>query len=555
MTGSRRQLLAGGAATALFGAAALAGPVDGRRCDMLVIMADDLGFSDIQPFGSEISTPHLSALARQGCLMTATYGTPMPHTSHAEFLFGVDHHEIVDRFSRSGATSAAAPADVQPTCLLELMRRAGYRTYMIGTWDSGSKPEAWPGERGAQRHHALLSMAGDYYPPDDADVPAAKESFRYVEDGEEVAPPAGYITDVWTDRLISWLLKDRGSEKPIFAYAAYTAPHFPLQAPDLFISRQRGRYDRGYDAVRLERIDRQRRLGLIPTAERPAEPVPESLGYPRWESLTSQQRATEARRMEVYAAMIENLDWNVGRLLAALKELGRYDNTLVVFTSTNGAAQSVETHRDHSGIDNSLGNMGRKDSWIAYSERWAEVSNAPFARWKAKATEGGITVPTIVRLPRQRMSRPPNNAVQRIRDLPATLLHMAGESPPAGWAGVSLLPLWQGRTTSAHARDELLIDEHRDEAYVRLGPWKAVLISDTAINAFDGSDPANAPYLAAIQAGDFDKAAALRARRPSRWKLYNIDADRGETDDLGAEQPQILQTLIAQYDHYRRRQP
>lgn len=553
----RRPLLALVAMALIAGAAPSADAAPAKRPNILVIMADDLGFSDIGPFGSEIRTPNLDALARQGRLMTAMYATPMPHTSHAELLFGVDHHVTVDRFSAPGATAATrqpGAGDAQPKPVAQALREAGYHTYMIGTWDSGFEPGSTPKDRGFDASHALVSMAGDYYPPTGANVPLDRENFRYLTGGAATPWPDRYITDVWTDELIGYIRQGAKDGRPFFAYAAYTAPHFPLQAPDSFIARQRGHYDAGYDAVRLARVARQKAKGLFPANLKPAEPS-KAPRYKRWSQLSAAERKVEARRMEVYAAMVENLDWNVGRLIKALKAAGAYDDTLIVFTSSNGAAQEVTTHRDPKGFDNSLANMGRVNSWIAYTERWAEVSNAPFAGWKAKGSEGAVVVPTIVKLPGQRMAKPATAAPALLRDLVPTFMAVAKAKPQSAlpYSGVSLLPLWEGRAAAVRPAGAVIVDEHRDEAYVRDGRWKAVLISDTPVNAFDGADPGNAEYLAAVKAGDTARAAAIRAQHPSVWKLYDLAADRGETTDLAAKRPEVLKRMIAHYDAYRRR--
>jgi arylsulfatase len=526
-----------------------------QKPNILVIMADDLGFSDIGALGGEISTPNLDALAREGRIQTSVYAPPMPHLAHAEFLFGVDHHVIVSN-ALPGVTTAPNPGvDRLRMPVAKLLRDAGYHTYMIGTWDLGSSPETNPALQGFESSHALLSMAGDYFPPDGKNVPLAREGFRYTDNGAGIPVPAGYITDVWAARLIADIARNKDDGKPFFAYAAFTSPHFPLQAPDSLIDKYRGKYDTGYDAVRQARLARQKALGLFAQEFPPANPVSESLGYKTWENLTEDEKRFEARRMEVYAAMVENLDWNVGRIVRSLKESGLFENTLIVFTASSTGAQSVATHRSMVGIDNRLENLGRKNSWISYTERWAEVSNAPFSRWKAKTTEGGIVMPFIVRLPGQKSTHRVSEAIAFMRDLPATFLDVAGL--PAGarasvlYTGKSLLGLWEGKMEAVHDADAVFVEEHRDEAYVRQGKWKAVFISDTAINAFDGSDPARADYLAAVKVGDMKKANEIRAAHPSRWQLYDIKADRGETNDLAKDHPEILQGLIAHYDVHR----
>jgi len=523
--------------------------------NILVIMADDLGFSDIGAFGSEIATPNIDAIAREGRLMTSFYAPPMPHLAHAEFLFGVDHHVVVPN-ALPGVTTPPNPgADRPRVSIAQKLKEAGYFTAMIGTWDSGSSPETNPTRYGFDASHVLLSMAGDYFPPDGKNVPLEREMFRYTDNGKDIAVPQDYITDVWADRIIADIEGDRESGKPFFAYAAFTSPHFPLQAPDSFVAKYRGKYDAGYDAIREARLARQKALGLFAKDFPAAQPVPDSHGYKTWDQLSDEEKRVEARRMEIYAAMVENLDWNVGRIVQLLKDQGLYDNTLIVFTASSSGAQSVATHRSLEGIDNSFDNLGRKNSWIAYTERWAEVSNAPFSRWKGKTTEGGIVMPFIVRLPMQKETRPVSDAIALMRDLPATFLEVAGLTgearAAAPYTGSSLLPLWEGRVQAVHDADKVFVEEHRDEAYVRHGKWKAVFISDTSINAFDGSDPKNTAYLAAARGGEMEKANAIRASYPSRWQLYDIVADRGETTDLAQEHPDVLRALIVHYDAHR----
>ncbi len=275
------------------------------RPNILVIMADDLGFSDLGPFGSEISTPAIDALASEGRLMTSVHIPAMPDVAHAEFLFGVDHHTVIPR-PPFGRTEPAKPEKARElTSIAQVLHDAGYRTHMIGTWDSGAGPTFNPQAQGFDTSHALTSMAGDYFPPDGKNVPAAREGFHYLDNGQPAPVPPQYITDFWTDRLIADIVGGRSSGKPFFAYAAYTSPHFPLHAPDAFIDRYKGRYDAGYDAIRFARLARQKQAGLFASSFEPAIPVPESLGYKKWENLTSRQRRYEARRMEVYAAMVE----------------------------------------------------------------------------------------------------------------------------------------------------------------------------------------------------------------------------------------------------------
>lgn len=525
-------------------------PSTNERPNILVIMADDLGISDIEPFGSEIETPALNALASEGRLMTSVYVPPLPDIAHAEFLFGKDHHAVVPRAPLGPIKQILPETAKEIVSIAEMLRGRGYRTHMIGTWDAGGGSALNPSAQGFDTSHALLGMADDYFAPDQADPP---RRLHYMDNGELVAQPAGYITDFWTDRLIADIVDGQKSGKPFFAYAAYTSPHFPLHAPDSFIRKHHGKYDLGYDATRYARIARQRAAGLFSRTFEPAHPVPESMGYKKWESLTQAERQYEARRMEVYAGMVSNLDWNIGRLVEQLKANGLYDNTLIIFTASSPGAQTVTPHTPIKGVDNSVENMGRRSSWISYSERWAEVSNAPFSRWKAKTTEGGLVVPFIVRMPGQTAAKQPSDAIARLRDLAPTLLDFAGAErsrEDAGYTGVSLKPLWEGKTHSAYPADYVFVDEYRDEAYIRKGPWKAVRISDFSVNAYDGADAMVIAYTAALQRGDMVTAEAIRAERPLEWKLYNIEEDRGETRNLAALKPEILHDLLQHFRGY-----
>jgi arylsulfatase len=552
-----RPVLAVILAVALGGAAAPPPP----KPNILLIVADDLGFSDLSATGSEVATPNIDRLAHEGRLLTGMHSTGMP-TSRAALMTGADPHLV-------GYGSMGPPAGRQvgkpgyerglngrSVTLAERLKAAGYRTLMAGAWGLGFKPEQGPAARGFERSFALTEVAADYFAPEAARL-SKSESLTYREDGREAAWPGGYMTDVYADRLIGFLREGRGDPRPFFAYASFTAPHFPLQAPNADIARQKGRYDAGYEAIRVARLARQRASKLLPAVRTPAPPVPEAEGYKAWASLTPAERAVEARRAEIYAAMIERLDAAVGRIVAELRASRAYDRTLIVFTSGNGAADTWRHRRRPEDVDNSLANLGRRHSWISYSERWAEVSNAPFAQWKGRMTEGGITVPTIVRLPGQAAGRSATDAAAVFPDLTATLLQAAGADTAAArrtWPnaapmeGRSLLPLLQGRATTVHPPTTVFAAEGSGEAYVRQGRWKAVRL----VYAAPGS-PQRMEEEAAIARGDLAAGSAVRARFPRVWRLYDVVADRGETRDLAAREPQTLKRMQGLFDAYAAR--
>lgn len=518
----------------------------GTRPNILIIMADDLGYSDLGAFGGEISTPNIDALARQGRIYTNMYATPLCAITRAEVISGTDHHLV-------GLGTMGRPTDKQKGAvgyegyltdgalsIAEVLRDGGYHTYMAGKWHLGLQDDEAPITRGFESSYALLPGFDDHYP---ASVPTpagkAAKKLDYRENETLVEPPADfYSTDFFTDRLISYIDAGHADGKPFFAYAAYTSPHWPLQAPVEFIERQRGRYDEGYDIIRQRRLKRQQELGIIPSDMQPATPLPESHENPKyttapkadfktWESLSAEERAVEARRMEIYAAMVENLDWNVGRLIQHLQDIGRYDNTLIVFMSDNGAASYGVILRDTADIDNSFANLGRRGSYVTYTPRWAEVSNTPLSLWKQTPAEGGIAVPLIVRMPGQRQAKPLSRATVTVKDLAPTFAEFAGIAAPGSryrgrdvfpWSGTSLKALFEGTVVRAHPEDAIFADEVDFEYYLRQGEWKALWMKPPY-----GSD-------------------AL--------KLYNLRTDRGETTDLAAENPDVVETMTRLYEKY-----
>lgn len=532
-----------------------------RPPNFLIVLADDLGYADIGAMGSEIATPNLDALAHDGQLFTAMYASALP-ISRANLMTGLDHHIV-----GYGSMGPAAGAQLgrpgyerhlndRARTAAEWMRDAGYRTIMVGTWGLGLEPQYGPDRRGFEHSFALIEAAVDYFLPDPARL-SATETITFREDGAEVSQPDRYLTDVFTDKMIAYLDMVSGGDAPFFAYISYTAPHFPLQAPAESIDRNRGRYDNGYDEIRLARISRQKSLGVIAEDFVPAAPVPESSGYKRWGSLTPEEQRVESHRMEIYAAMVENLDSSIGRLVEHLKQSGEYENTLILFASGNGAAGDWKTRRAPEDVDNSYANMGRRHSWLAYTERWAEVSNAPLSMWKTRMTEGGISVPAIIRLPNSdgagRLVRTPAT----FEDILPTLLDLA-EVPPQNdveqlrqglpAAGTSLLPLLRGQVSAVHPDDAVFADELNGEAYVRQGRWKAVLLAYA-----DPDSDLHRQELAALAVGDLVSASQIRSRFPRVWRLYDIEADRGETTDRSETYPDVLDTLRRHYSEYRTR--
>ncbi|MGJ7546969.1 arylsulfatase [Pseudomonas alloputida] len=512
-----------------------------ERPNILLIVADDLGYSDLGAFGGEISTPNLDKLASSGLLLTNMYAAPTCSPTRAMLMSGSDNHlvglgtmaEGMQPFQR-GKPGYEGYLIREAYSIAELLRDGGYRTSMVGKWHLGLAPDQGPDQRGFEQSFSLLEGGGVHFKP--PSKPTSKiEEVTYRENGQPVDLPEDfYSTDFYTDKMISFLRRGNGSEKPFFAYVAYTSPHWPLQAPDKYLDKYHGRYDQGYDAIRQARIDRLRQKGLLSSEAVPASTLPVTPMLPGWEQLSPEQRKVESRKMEIYAAMVDNLDHNVGRLLDYLKASGQYENTLIVFMSDNGAAG--ERHElfypAGPGTDNSLGNLGRRGSQIDYGLRWAEVSSAPFRLFKGSTAEGGISVPAIVHMPQQFAREGVEQGVARVDDLAPTFLSLAGVKDPGSQyhgqpkhpiTGLSMLPMLQGKA----AKPRVFAGELFGSLYYREGNLKLLGLRPWAL-------PGEAP-------------------KPLRWQLFDLSRDRGEVDDLSADSPQTLERLKRDWQSYATR--
>lgn len=515
-------------------------PVDSSaRSNVLVILADDLGYSDLGAFGSEIRTPHLDALAGEGQILTNLHVTQLCSTTRAELLTGADHHlvgigSLVDLKMpyQDDKPGYEGQFNDRARTLAQLLRDRGYRTLMAGKWHLGTPgPELW----GFERSFALDGLLG--YANNFGATPGLENSADpvYFEDGAAASLPSGkFNTDHYVDKLIEYIDGGRpgGGRKPFFAYLAVQTPHWPLQAPDVYLERYRGVYDVGYEAIRDARIERQKQLGIIAAdfepnvgsaAGTPGYGVPGPLLHRPWSLLLPAEQAQEARTMEVFAGMVENLDDNVGRLLAHLKRIGEYDNTLVVFLSDNGADGNGYPIPPSGHLDNALANYGRQGSFLYRSVGWGTAGAAPFRQFKGFTGEGGISSPTLVKLPHGIGAPGPVHALSSVLDLAPTILELAGIGDPgaryqgrevAPLEGRSLLPLLRGEVAQAHDDESVFVGEVYNHRYVRRGPWK---ISRTD----------SAPF-----------AAGLVSNQD--WQLYKVDTDRGETQVLATRSVSTL---------------
>ncbi len=511
---------------------------DGKRPNFLVIVVDDMGFSDLGAFGSEIATPHLDALALAGVRLSDFHSAPACSPTRAMVMTGTDHHiaglgtmlEIVHP-GFAGAPGYEGYLNDRVVTVSELLRDAGYRTLMSGKWHLGDTLETAPTARGFERSFALLPGGSEHF-GGPFDQLLTKKPI-YAEDDRFVPTPDNfYSSDYFASRLIEFL--GEADERPFFAYLAFSAPHWPLQAPDAEIAKYRGVYDDGPDGLRARRLARLDELGFVAEG---TVPHPVIADTPEWGELDDDQRAASARTMEVYAAMVDRVDQNVGRVVDALKSSGGFDDTVIIFLSDNGAEGAVVEAMPIMGdfftrliaehCDNSLANLGRPNSYCWYGPRWAQAATAPSRLHKMFTTEGGIRVPAFIHGLGNARAGEIGNVFATVMDIAPTLLDLAGASHPgtryqgreiAPMRGRSLRGWLEGRAEAVHPAGATTGWELFGRRAVRRGDWKALYVP--------GADGA------------------------SRWQLYDLARDRGEVRDLAAEHPDILAELLRGWDDY-----
>ncbi len=491
---NRRQFIAataGASATAVVGAsAAWAGPTARQPPNLLLILADDLGWSDTQPYGGEAFTPNLARLASGGQRLTHFYNIGKCYPSRASLLTGQLNHRAgfgggiaLDTGTARGSGPYRGYLAPETPTLAELLSRRGYRSYISGKWHLGEAPEHWPDQRGFDRSFGLISGASSHY-----ELLQERERTRVMaRDGIPWTPPdSGFFsTDTYGEMAVE-MLRDHErshSAQPFFLYLAYTAPHFPIHAPREDRARYRGRFAGGWDLLRRERFARLRELGLID--ERFAQ-TPRPSGILGWD--TVRDRGVWEQRMETYAAMIERMDRSIGQVLARIQAMGQLDNTLIVFASDNGASHEDVSGRNLHRHDSAIGDRGSYESIRA---PWAWAANAPFQFHKDTPYEGGIASSAIVHWPGGIAS----NRVCRERfhfaDVVPTMMELAGQDVE-GFYGRSMIPALRGEATPprslfmAHLAKAAFISE--DWKLVRPGssaPWSLFNLADDPVEAHD----------------------------------------------------------------------
>jgi arylsulfatase len=493
-------------------------------------VADDLAYADLGCYGGDIYTPHIDSLAETGISFSRFHTAPMCAPTRAMLLSGNDNHiagmgkqsfRSTDFGYEGRLTDRIVPVPA-------LLQDTGYFTCMTGKWHLGLEAESNPANKGFMQSFALLMGAGNHY----TDQGLFKEMpvSPYTENGKEVKWKNGaYSTDVYTDKLIAFLDQNKEDNKPFFAFAAYTSPHWPLQVDESYWRNYEGRYDLGYEKLREERLNQLKEVGMLsPDAELP----PLHAGIPSWESLSVEDQKKEARKMELYAGMVENLDANIGRLLDYLKEIGEYDNTLIVFMSDNGAAGD-DFFRDseygpyiRAHFNEDYERMGQASSFISYGPSWAEAGSSPFNLFKGFATEGGMLAPLIISGPGIHPEQAISHDFLTVMDLAPTFYELAGTRYPERYKnkkvyplkGTSLLPFLSGSADRIHSHKYVFGMEHYGNAMLRMGDWK---ILNTEIPL-----------------------------KEENFKLYHVSADLAEKHDLRKAAPEKYKELLEEWQHF-----
>ncbi len=496
--------------------------------NIMLIVLDDMGYSDLGVFGSEIRTPNIDMLARQGVQYTRFHTSSLSAPSRAMLLTGVDNHlnglgamppmASVNQYMQDGYEGSL---NNRVATIGELLQQSGYFTFTIGKWHLGTHKGELPNDRGFERSLSLMAGGTSHFDNHFAmcsyDLPVT----YYCEDGVRVEklPEDFYSTRSYTEKVIGYI-DDAPADKPIMGYLAFTAPHDPLHIIDEWSHRYDGVYDGGYDAIKRARHNRQIELGLIPAS------TPYRSTTIEWESLSDEQKREQSRKMEIYAAMLEYTDYSIGRVIDKLKECGRYDNTLFIFISDNGANPKEPHFYPGNSIEqiaaeynNALENYGKKDSFISLGKAWAEVCSTPHRDYKMVVSEGGINTPLIISGKGITQGDVDKTSLLHITDIMPTILEMTGLEYAV--EGRELAPLYGKAIGSApRTEDDILCFEMMEEKAVIRGNWKAHL--RTTANGGDGKT----------------------------WALYNLSEDIAEQINLASDHPEILAELVEEWNSY-----
>ena len=510
-----------------------------QRPNFLLIVADDLGWSDISSFGSEIKTPNIDALAEAGVKFTDFHVSVSCSPTRSMLLTGTDNHiaglgtmsELLTDELRNKPGYEGHLNDRVVT-LAEVLRAGGYHTYMSGKWHLGEEPEHFPAARGFDQSFSMLYGGASYWNDMTGILAVEQEQAKYVKDDQQLKslPEDFYATRSYTDTLMDMIRDNRGDRKPFFAYLAFTTVHDPLHVPEPWLSQYRGEYDDGFAGLKARRAEGARRAGVFPANAKAAQLHPMARD---WDSFSDEEQAFQSRAMEVYAGMVGNMDYHIGRMINFLKDIDEYDNTVIIFFSDNGSNPTRNEDyspgeagtRFLSQFDNSINSLGGPSSHYAYGPGWGSASSGPLNHFKLTPGEGGIRSPMIIEGPGV-MGQRQVDTFAYITDIMPTMLEMAKLEHPEKYRGREVAPLrgrsmigvLSGDETVLYGRDEPVGAEMAGGKWLRQGDYKAVMVPP--------------PF------------------GQGEWQLFDLAKDPGETDDLSKTHPQKLEALKTAWKQY-----
>lgn len=505
---------------------------EAKRPNIVLIFADDLGYADLGAYGSKINTPNLDKLADNGIKFTQFYNGARCCPSRASLLTGLYGHQagVGQMVYQNDGPGYLGYINEQSVTLAEVLKSAGYKTLMTGKWHVGHKEGQWPTDRGFDRFYGIHKHVDSYYKAlkgcevylDDSLLIAANETpVNHLNPEQE-----WYTTDVFTDYAIEFIKEEPEDEKPFFLYLAYNAPHFPLEAPLEDIKKYEGTYMEGWDKRRKEKLERMKQMGVLPAG---TELSPSENAI--WDTIPVEDKKELDFRRAIYAAQIDRMDQNIGRLISHLKETGSLDNTLIMFLSDNGSSAEAGTEENMYGMnwpENQRDNFEewrKKGGWsVSQGRAWANLSNTPFRLYKRWTHEGGISTPFIAHWPEViKQKGTITDQLGHIIDIMPTLVEATGAKYPDRYKGNtitpqegrSLMPIFQGEQREEH---EAVFWSHMGNNAVRMGKWKLVL-----------------------------------AHGGEGWQLYDMSVDRAELNDLASENPAMVDKLQSYYDAWAKR--
>lgn len=510
-----------------------------ERPNVVLILADDLGFTDIAPFGSEIDTPNIARLAASGLSFTNYHTAANCAPARAMLLTGVDSH-------RNGVPNI--PESIPPeqlaydhyqgvlsqnvVSLASLLRDSGYHTYMTGKWHLGHTPELLPSARGFERTIAMADTGADNW-EQRTYLPIYDEAHWYADGEKHTLPDDFYSSEYFIDKTIEFISANESDDKPFFAYIPFQAVHMPVQAPREFSDKYAGVYDQGWTVMREQRRLAAEEAGVIPENTE----IIVTPGTLDWNALTEEQRDHHARRMEVYAGMVDAMDMHIGRLMTYLESIGEYENTIFIFTSDNGAEGSplinptgnsvLDPWFERVGYETGIENLGEKGSWVGIGPSNATIAASPLAYYKFHANEGGLRVPLVMSGPGISQRGELSDEFVFVTDLAPTILNLAGVNDHGGsWQTRKVEPIvgkdfssyLQGQAGPIHTASEPIGYEMGGSGALFKGDYKIV------INKFEQNE--------------------------SEWHLFNIKTDPGEANDLAEAEPELLAEMLADYEQW-----